>query len=156
MDPKAAMALLESELVAQGLAAKGWTAGWDRARLRFGACWPHRKRITLSRILTEINAREQVHDTILHEVAHALVFERFGRLHGHGPEWKAVAAELGATPRACSTTGQLPPGRFALVHTETGEVFRTYQRRPKRTNLQGRYIRGRKRETLDQLAIIEL
>ena len=156
MELSSAMTLLESELERQGLAGQGWTAGWDRARLRFGACWPRRKQITLSHVLTELNDVDQVRDTILHEVAHALVFERFGHLRGHGAEWKRVALELGATPRACSKNGKLPPGRFALVHRGTGEVFRTYQRRPKRFNLHGRYIRGRKKDTLNQLAIIEL
>ena len=156
MDTKRAMELLNAGLDEHGLTALGWSAGWDRARRRFGACWPKRKRITLSRVLTEMNAEDQVHDTILHELAHALTFERHGRVRSHGPEWKAIARSLGATPRACSANGLLPPGRFALVHRSTGEIFRTYLRQPRQLDLRGRYIRGRKSETLDQLQVIEL
>ena len=156
MDTQRAMERLKSGLDEHGLSALGWSAGWDRAQRRFGACWPQRKRITLSRVLTELNAEEQVYDTILRELAHALTFERHGRVRSHGPEWQAIARSLGASARACSTTGVLPPGRFALVHRSTGEIFRTYQRQPRQLDLRGRYIRGRKSETLDQLEVIEL
>ena len=68
MDLQVAMELLEERLEGTGLKALGWTAGWDRARQRFGACWPQRKRITLSRLLTEtLNEEAHVLDTILHE-----------------------------------------------------------------------------------------
>jgi predicted SprT family Zn-dependent metalloprotease len=156
MQAETAMAILLEGIEQSGLADKGWSAGWDRARLRFGACWPKRKQITLSRVLTELNDEAQVRDTVLHELAHALAFERYGRVRSHGPEWKAIAQSLGASPRACSATGLLPKGRYALVHRTTGEVYRTYQRKPRRTNLQGRYIQGRKAETLKQLQVIEL
>ena len=156
MDAQRAMERLNAGLEKHGLTALGWSAGWDRARRRFGACWPKRKRITLSRVLTELNAEDQVRDTILHELAHALTFERHGRVRSHGSEWKAIARSLGAMPKACSASGVLPPGRFALVHRVTGEIYRTYQRKPRQLDLSGRYIRGRKSETLDQLQVIEL
>ena len=38
----------------------------------------------------------EIRDTVLHEIAHALV----GPEARHGPEWKAIAKRLGATPRA--------------------------------------------------------
>jgi predicted SprT family Zn-dependent metalloprotease len=151
-----AQEMIESAFEEHGLGAKGWTFSWDRARLRFGACWPKRKRISLSRVLTELNDTDHVRDTILHEIAHALVFERYGYLRGHGPEWQALALQLGATPQARTTSGKLPKGRFELVHRSTGEVYRTFQRRPKNSDLSGRYIQGRKAETLDQLIIVEL
>ena len=150
------MQLLNAGLEEHGLTTLGWSAGWDRARRRIGACWPKRKQITLSRVLTELNAEDQVRDTILHELAHALTFERHGRVRSHGAEWKAIARSLGASPRACSANGVLQPGRFALVHRLTGEVFRTYQRQPRQLEFRGRYIRGRKSETLNQLHVIEL
>jgi predicted SprT family Zn-dependent metalloprotease len=151
-----AQEMVENAFEEHGLKAKGWTFSWDRARLRFGACWPRRKRISLSRVLTELNEADQVRDTILHEVAHALVFERYGHLRGHGPEWRAMAQQLGATPKARTSAGILPKGRFQLVHQGTGEVYRSFQRRPKNSDLRGRYIQGRKGETLDQLIIVEL
>ena len=156
MDLQVAMELLEERLERTGLKALGWTAGWDRARQRFGACWPQRKRITLSRLLTELNEEAHVLDTILHELAHALTFERHGRVRSHGKEWRAIAEALGASTNARTQTGRLPPGRFALAHRQTGEVFRTFQRKPRRHDYRGRYIRGRKAETLNQLVVIKL
>jgi predicted SprT family Zn-dependent metalloprotease len=52
--------------------------------------------ISLSRLFVEVLTDEEIIDTILHEIAHALV----GIRAGHGPVWKAKARELGATPKA--------------------------------------------------------
>jgi len=53
--------------------------------------------ILLSKRLVAINSPEYVRDTILHEIAHALV----GPDADHGPLWKAKARELG-----CKDTGR--------------------------------------------------
>lgn len=84
-----------------------WTFGFDRAKTRFGYCCFSHNEITLSSILTELNAYLLVLDTILHEVAHALV----GNDEGHGPLWRAKAIELGAEPTVCfaANTVVLPP-----------------------------------------------
>lgn len=73
-----------------------WEFRWDRAKERFGACWYRRRWITLSRHLTPQCELEEIHDTILHEIAHALA----GPHAKHGPRWKAIARELGAHPSA--------------------------------------------------------
>ena len=41
-------------------------------------------------------SKEQIRDTVLHEIAHAIA----GREAGHGPLWKVTARRIGATPRA--------------------------------------------------------
>jgi predicted SprT family Zn-dependent metalloprotease len=42
---------------------------------------------------------EQVHDTVLHEYAHLVVFEKFGtKAKPHGSEWRAVMRQLGLSP----------------------------------------------------------
>lgn len=41
---------------------------------------------------------DEVEDTVRHELAHALEFELFGLMNGHGPRWRRLAAELGAKP----------------------------------------------------------
>ena len=71
-----------------------WQFGWDRARRRFGQCRFDECRITLSRVLTELNDESLVRDTVLHEIAHALA----PRDAGHGPEWKGIVGSLGARP----------------------------------------------------------
>ncbi|MDE0095004.1 MAG: hypothetical protein OXS40_01295, partial [Gammaproteobacteria bacterium] len=73
-----------------------WTLGFIAARGKLGECRPFARRIGLSRHHAVTGAPEQVTDTILHEIAHALA----GPLVGHGPTWKAIAQRIGATPRS--------------------------------------------------------
>lgn len=68
-----------------------WSFGFDNARTRAGLCNYTHKRITVSRHLAERFDDDEIHQTLLHEVAHAIA----GPRAGHGPRWKAVAADLG-------------------------------------------------------------
>lgn len=43
--------------------------------------------------------RDALHDTMLHEMAHAEAWLRH-RHRGHGPAWRAIAERVGCTPRA--------------------------------------------------------
>ena len=72
----------EAALREHGLTQKGWTFRWDRAVRRFGICNYSKKRITVSRTLAALNDFAKSEDTVLHEIAHALV----GRGVGHGPK----------------------------------------------------------------------
>jgi predicted SprT family Zn-dependent metalloprotease len=78
-------------------APTGWSFGFDNARRRFGLCSYRQKLITLSAPLTECNGVDEVRDTILHEIAHALA----GPQAGHGYAWRAMARILGARPNRC-------------------------------------------------------
>jgi predicted SprT family Zn-dependent metalloprotease len=70
-----------------------WTFAFDRARTRAGACdWTHR-RITVSRLLAARWSDDEVRQTLLHEVAHALA----GPKAAHGAEWRRIADRLGYT-----------------------------------------------------------
>ena len=68
-----------------------WSFGFDNARTRAGLCNYTHKRITVSRHLAARFDDDEIHQVLLHEVAHALA----GTRAGHGPQWKAVAADLG-------------------------------------------------------------
>jgi predicted SprT family Zn-dependent metalloprotease len=68
-----------------------WTFGFDNAKLRAGLCDYTHKRISVSRYLSARYDDETNHQTLLHEVAHAVA----GASAHHGPRWKAVARELG-------------------------------------------------------------
>lgn len=68
-----------------------WTFAFDSAKRRAGLCDYSRKRISVSRYLAARYDDDTNHQTLLHEVAHALA----GAGAGHGPRWKAVARELG-------------------------------------------------------------
>jgi predicted SprT family Zn-dependent metalloprotease len=74
----------------------GWSFSFDHARRRFGCCRPGKKQISLSRPLVLLNSEEEVRDTILHEIAHALTPR-----DGHGAKWKAVCRQIGARPVRC-------------------------------------------------------
>src|SRR5215207_599997 len=93
-----------------GLLAGGWRFRFDNARRRFGSCRSREKVITLSRPLTLLNGEEQVRDTILHEIAHALTPD-----DGHGPQWRAKCREVGARPERCYGEAEVvaPPRRAA-------------------------------------------
>lgn len=83
-----------------------WTLVLDRAKRRAGVCRYTDRSIGLSRHLTLIHTREQVRDTVLHEIAHA----HAGPRAGHGPRWRAAALAIGATPERCipEDAGRIP------------------------------------------------
>jgi predicted SprT family Zn-dependent metalloprotease len=92
----------------------GWSFAFDRARRRFGLCQFRGKRITLSRPLTLLNTEDQVRDTILHEIAHALTPG-----DGHGAKWKATCRRVGAKPKRCFTDTEVvsplqKPARYQI------------------------------------------
>lgn len=74
-----------------------WQLVFDRAKKRAGICRSSERTIGLSAPLTVLHTPDQVRDTVLHEIAHALV----GPRHGHGPTWQAMAQRLGASPERC-------------------------------------------------------
>lgn len=68
-----------------------WTFGFDNAKRRAGQCDYRRKRLTVSRYLAARHGDDENHQTLLHEVAHAIV----GPEAAHGPRWRLAARELG-------------------------------------------------------------
>jgi len=102
----------------------GWRLIFDNARTRAGVCRYDRKQIGLSRILTALHSDEQVTDTILHEIAHALT----GPGHGHDRVWRATAKRLGCSPTRCipadaprvegAWEGSCPAGHRVTAHRQ--------------------------------------
>ena len=68
-----------------------WSFGFDHARTRAGLCNYSQKRITVSRHLAARYDDDDIHQVLLHEIAHALA----GPRAGHGPRWKQIGADLG-------------------------------------------------------------
>lgn len=68
-----------------------WSFGFDRAKRRAGLCNFTDRRITVSRYLAAKFSDDEIHQVLLHEVAHALA----GQTAGHGARWQKVAAEIG-------------------------------------------------------------
>ena len=68
-----------------------WTFDFDFAKTRAGLCNYSSKTISVSRYLASRYGDDEIHQVLLHEVAHAIA----GTRAGHGPRWKAVATDLG-------------------------------------------------------------
>ncbi len=144
---------------------EGWTFGWDRTVRRLGGCHYKKKRISLSVYFAEkfcVQQAQLVRRTVLHELAHALAATHFGEMR-HGAAWRQCCAALGiagekATCRCEDFAPQVRPYRYALCHSQTGEVFHRYKSRPRLSaeRLQQTYIRGRKADTLGFLCITPL
>ena len=75
---------------------KDWTLAFVEARRRLGDCRFQDRVIRISRAHALEGSEEQIRDTVLHEIAHAIA----GPEAGHGPLWKAAARRIGAVPRA--------------------------------------------------------
>lgn len=74
------------------LFSQGWVFKWDRATARHGLCTPSTKTISMSRHMTPHRTAQEVHQTMLHEVAHAMTpGEKHNRV------WLAKARSIGYT-----------------------------------------------------------
>ena len=106
----------------------GWNFQFDRAKVRFGYCNYSQKIISLSRHFTELNKEKHVKDTILHEIAHALV----GKNAGHNRIWKQKAREIGCSSSRCYCPKDvaLPKRKYTAIcpHCER-EFQRSIKRR---------------------------
>jgi predicted SprT family Zn-dependent metalloprotease len=113
-----------ARLLLNGHGLRDWTCGFDSARRRCGRCRYRRKLITLSRHYVRLNSLEEITDTILHEIAHALV----GSHEGHGPLWQAKCREIGAVPQHCSSEDVvMPPRECVATCGGCGLVFRRHR-----------------------------
>lgn len=95
-----------------------WRLVLDNARRRAGQCDYQNKTISLSRHYVRYAERDHIEDTLLHEIAHALV----GPHHGHDIIWRQKAREIGCTATRCHTLNfseakwimKCPNGCFAV------------------------------------------
>lgn len=101
-----------------------WSFQFDGAELRFGFCSYSSKTISLSEPLTISGDEENVIDTILHEIAHALT-----PMINHGIAWQMKAIEIGANGKRCSKS--LPPTvqfKHAYTCPSCGHTYKTMKR----------------------------
>ena len=89
--------LARSEMDKNGLL--DWKLDLDHAKVRAGACFFREKKISFSRNFIKNSKESEIYDTILHEIAHALV----GPKHGHDIVWKKMAKKLGCSAKRCHT-----------------------------------------------------
>jgi len=106
-----------------GLLDDGWKFKLDGAKRRFGLCMYRTKVISLSKALVELNEFDQVKDTILHEIAHALV----GAGHGHDNVWRRKALEIGCNGKRCYSAKEVTrvKGKYiAICNTCKNESYK--------------------------------
>jgi len=98
-----------------------WDFQFDHAKVRFGSCNFSKKCISLSRHLTELNDKKHVKNTILHEIAHALV----GPKHNHDQIWKRKAREIGCCGSRCyhSEDVAIPKRKYTAICSHCKHKF---------------------------------
>lgn len=96
--------LIREHEVKSGLNS-GWQFAFDLAPARGGICRHAAKQITLSVTFCLKAPKEDIVDTILHEIAHAIV----GPNHGHDDTWKTAARRIGCTAKRCHQVDHTPP-----------------------------------------------
>jgi predicted SprT family Zn-dependent metalloprotease len=82
---------LADSLMLEHLEDRQWSFGFDNGRRRAGLCSYSDKKITVSKYLSLVHDIDDVKQTILHEIAHALS----GPKAGHGKKWLATAKKIG-------------------------------------------------------------
>ncbi len=122
------MELTEASNLAQELMQRygltEWSFFFNRNKRRLGVCRQHAKTIELSEHYVVRNSLHHVRDTILHEIAHALV----GTDHGHDEVWRAKCLELGCAPRACDNAAAMPVGEWQATCPGCRELFNRHRK----------------------------
>ena len=135
--------LIRTELEARallrehGLDVAGWRFQFDHARKRGGYCRYDTKTISMSKYLVPMWSDEEVRQTLLHEVAHALC----GPNHGHGPVWRRMARMIGCDAERTHSNATVD-GRYVSECVKCGKMTGTRHRRPK-SMVTGYYLHGR-------------
>ena len=115
-----------------GLLDLRWSFEFDNAKRRFGCCDYRAKTISLSKSLVELNTEESVKNTILHEIAHALV----GRGQGHNNVWKRKAIEIGCDGNRCysSENTTIVQGKYQATCPKCNHVHHKHRNPKNRTS----------------------
>jgi predicted SprT family Zn-dependent metalloprotease len=104
----------------------GWSFQFNRSRTQMGLCLYDARAIQLSAHFVELNDLGAVRDTLLHEIAHALV----GPGHGHDEVWKRKCRQIGARPERLCWDVTMPEGRWRATCLSCGMLHHRH-RKPK-------------------------
>jgi hypothetical protein len=124
-DPAAVREWAEGVIGSFGLS--DWRFEIGRAVRRLGVCRYRTRTIGVSAFV--LDQPHELRNTLLHEIAHALV----GPRQGHGPVWRAMARRIGARPERCNTTAVVPKGKWQANCHGCQRVAHRH-RKPKRLN----------------------
>ncbi len=122
---------------------KDWNFSLDKAKRRGGACFFHKKLITLSIHHIELNDEAVLIDTLIHEVAHALAWE-LDQENSHGAKWIKWVSILGGSS---AVTGKFntPKAKWCLVLAchSNGTIEKVAVRHKRSRKIKSWYLRGR-------------
>ena len=107
-----------------GLAQQGWTFEFDNAVNRGGQCRYSSKTISMSRKLVPLWEEDQVRQTLLHEIAHALT-----KGHHHDAVWMAKAVSIGFTRGTRTHSNATPPKKWLVLCGDCGEIGKVHRRK---------------------------
>lgn len=149
-----ALQLMSENKSGINLIDRGWTFKFSKSKGFIGRCSYIDNVIELSDYYLPLMEEDEVIDTILHEVAHALT-----QGDGHGKLWKAMAKKLGAQPKAktmLKNQYKLEKYKYAVVYDNpiTGEVEFIGGINRKPLDTKSLYAKGRKSETMGKLRVI--
>ena len=98
-----------------------WKFTFSTSKRAFGDCNSYFKKIRLSKVLCELNEEKHVIDSLMHEIAHALV----GVKQRHNVIWKLKCREIGANPERCYSSKDviMPPAKHIYRCPGCGKDF---------------------------------
>lgn len=133
MNIRDAKTLARKEMIKHGLVAHGWTLQFDQAKSRSGYCSYVKRVISLSEPITLLNPKSEVHDTILHEIAHALT----PGAH-HNIRWQTMAKSIGASGNRCAPAETVVPPKKWIAYCPNGHTHQAHKRFIRRPRSCGR------------------
>lgn len=108
-----------------GLLLKRWKFAFDNAKERLGFCSYKKTTISLSQKFVPLLSVEEATDTILHEIAHALV----GRRKGHGYEWRKKAIEIGCNGKRLYAGEAKVEAKYRGICPVCGRIIKRHRRK---------------------------
>jgi predicted SprT family Zn-dependent metalloprotease len=100
----------------------GWSFEIKDFGRRAGVCKHSIQRIEIQEYYALNNPQEEVVDTLMHEIAHALTPG-----HHHDIIWKAMAVQLGAAPKSCVNKNALAKPSDWKATCNCGKVYYKYK-----------------------------
>lgn len=74
------------------------TVSYDVRGLKAGVAYLQRNEVRFNPILLQENGQAFIRQVVPHELAHILVYQRFGRVAPHGKEWKMMMESVLGVP----------------------------------------------------------
>jgi predicted SprT family Zn-dependent metalloprotease len=87
-----------------------WSFRFDHSTRRAGSCDYRNKTLTIAFELARTGTDADIRDTLLHEIAHALV----GKKHNHDEVWRTKAQEIGCSGERTHRLSFSPP-RYSVT-----------------------------------------